>query len=56
MIPVIVAFWIFRGLLGPGREFSTGVRGLVNYLRTNQGGNEFKASVEELVEKHHVNN
>jgi aspartate/methionine/tyrosine aminotransferase len=31
--------WLVVSLLGPEREFSTGVTGLVNYLKTNQGGN-----------------
>jgi aspartate/methionine/tyrosine aminotransferase len=32
--------WLVVSLLGPEREFSTGVAGLINYLRTNQGGNK----------------
>jgi aspartate/methionine/tyrosine aminotransferase len=32
--------WLVVSLLGPEREFFTGVAGLVNYLRTNQGGNK----------------
>jgi len=31
--------WLVVSLLGPEEEFSTGVTGLVNYLRTHQGGN-----------------
>jgi aspartate/methionine/tyrosine aminotransferase len=31
--------WLVVSLLGPEREFSTGVTGLVNYLRTHQGSN-----------------
>jgi aspartate/methionine/tyrosine aminotransferase len=32
--------WLVVSLLGPEREFSTGVTELINYLRTNQGGNK----------------
>jgi len=32
--------WLVVSLLGPELEFSTGVAGLINYLRTNQGGNK----------------
>ena len=31
--------WLVVSLLGPEREFSTGVTGLVDYLGTHQGGN-----------------
>jgi aspartate/methionine/tyrosine aminotransferase len=31
--------WLVVSLLGPEREFSTGVTGLIDYLRTHQGGN-----------------
>jgi len=31
--------WLVVSLLGPKREFSTGVTGLVNYLETDQGSN-----------------
>ena len=31
--------WLVVSLLGPEREFSTGVTGLVNYLETHQGSN-----------------
>jgi len=31
--------WLVVSLLGPKKEFSTGVTGLVDYLETNQGGN-----------------
>jgi aspartate/methionine/tyrosine aminotransferase len=32
--------WLVVSLLGPEAEFSTGVTGLVNYLKTNQDGNK----------------
>jgi aspartate/methionine/tyrosine aminotransferase len=31
--------WLVLSLLGPEREFSTGVTGLIAYLGTHQGGN-----------------
>jgi aspartate/methionine/tyrosine aminotransferase len=31
--------WLVVSLLGPEKEFSTGVAGLVNYLETHQGSN-----------------
>jgi hypothetical protein len=31
--------WLVVSLLGREGEFSTGVTGLVDYLRTHQGGN-----------------
>jgi aspartate/methionine/tyrosine aminotransferase len=34
--------WLVLSLLGPEREFSTGVSALVNYFQTNQGGNTTK--------------
>jgi aspartate/methionine/tyrosine aminotransferase len=37
--------WLVVSLLGPEMEFSTGVAGLIDYLRTNQGGNESGVSV-----------
>ena len=37
--------WLVVSLLGPTPEFSTGVTGLINYLRTNQGGNKSRDSV-----------
>ena len=35
--------WLVLSLLGPEAEFSTGVTRLVNYFRTNQGGNSTEA-------------
>jgi len=35
--------WLVLSLLGPEAEFSTGVTCLVNYFRTNQGGNSTEA-------------
>jgi len=31
--------WLVVSLLGPEREFSTGVTGLIDYLETNQASN-----------------
>ena len=36
--------WLVVSLLAPVREFSTGVTGMVDYLKTNQGSNEMGAS------------
>jgi len=40
--------WLVVSLLGPPKEFSAGVTGIVDYFRTNQGGNKRGASIQEL--------
>ena len=40
--------WLVVSLLGPPKEFSAGVTGVVDYFRTNQGGNKRGASIQEL--------
>jgi aspartate/methionine/tyrosine aminotransferase len=41
--------WLVVSLLGPEREFSVGVTTLVDYLKTNQGGNNLQFSTNVVL-------